>query len=144
MSLIDDARGLAKGALALREKVLLVALAVMTVIALTGWGLAIYRGWRLDSADARKETAQVREAEAIQGARDAAQYGSEMIELQRECELEMVRVAAENHAAVERAREQGIRIGREQEAYEQSLARPTDPSCNTFAEAKVCDEWLNY
>lgn len=144
MAVLRDLQKGLSGALALREKALLGLVAVLFVISLVGWSVAVYRGFRLDSADARKETAQVREAEAVQGARDASDYSSEMIRLQGECANEMARVAVENEAALKRARAEGERAGREQEAYERSLAAPQDLTCNTFAEAKVCKEWMNY
>lgn len=144
MSLTDDVRGLAKGTLALREKVLAGALAVVTVVAAIGWITAWTRGVRLDSADSRKALAEGREAEAVQGARDASSYSSEMIRLQEECRLEMERVAGENAAAVERARAEGERAGREQEAYEQKLAAPADPTCRDFTEMVICPELRDY
>lgn len=127
-------------------RVLASTCAVLAIVAVIGWGLAITRGAALEAAGANKAVAENNAATAKQAASDCGVYTERIAAIQNECAAEGERLREENERAVEEAFAAGKAEALAGNEYNRLInnREQLPPDCTAVLDMELCPEVMDY
>lgn len=127
----------------LEVTVLRMAVLVLLATSVLGWGCAVTRGAKAETAGARGTVCEARTVTLTQTVVDTEAQKARLAAIQAECAGERKRLLDANRTAVADAYEAGRSAVQRQEDYMTRLATP-DAECEAFVRSQVCPALMDY